>query len=128
MSIKNSLFNQRILRHSQPDDLDGVTIPGIEHHGRVLGIHGHEGAAVSVWIFVEALQGGVVVDTDCGDLAIIHDGLAADEYHVTIMDVGTDHTVPAYDESEVCVYASIAGQKGLYAHPPVLAFRRRSAR
>ena len=30
------------------------------------------------------------------------------------MDVGTYHTVPAYHEPEVCVYASIAGQKGFY--------------
>lgn len=75
-------------------------------------IHGHEGAAV--WIFVEALQGGVVVDPDGGDLAVIHDGLAADEYDVTVMDVGTYHAVPAYHKAEVCVYASITGQKGFY--------------
>lgn len=75
-------------------------------------IHGHEGAAVG--IFVEALQGGVVVDTDGGDLAVIHDGLAADEYHVTVMDVGADHAVPAYHKPEVCVYASITWQKGFY--------------
>ena len=106
------LFDQRILRHCQPDDLDGVAIPGIEHHGRVLGVHGHEGAAV--WIFVEALQGGVVVDTDGGYLAIIHEGLAADEYHVTVMDVGAYHTVPAYHKPEVCVHAGITWQKGFY--------------
>ena len=108
----NSLLNQRILRDRQTDDLDGVTIAGVEHHGRVLGIHGYEGAAV--WIFVEALQGGVVVDADGGDLAVIHDGLAADEYNVTIMDVGAYHAVAAYDEPEVCVDASITWQKGFY--------------
>ena len=108
----NSLLNQRILRHRQTDDLDGVTISGVEHHGRVLGIHGDEGAAV--WILVEALQRGVVIDTDGGDLAVIHDGLAADEYHVAIMDIGAYHAVPAYDEPEVCVDAGVAWQVGFY--------------
>lgn len=75
-------------------------------------IHGHEGAAV--WIFVEALQGGVVIDADGGDLAIIHDGLAADEYDVTVMDIGAYHTVTAHDEPEVCVDAGVAWQVGFY--------------
>lgn len=44
----NSLLDQRILRHRQPDDLDGVAVVRVKDHRRILRVHGHEGAAV--WI------------------------------------------------------------------------------
>lgn len=83
------------------EDADLVQLLADEYERVVFIVGREEGELLLFLIIFHALEGGLVVDDDGGDLSVIHHRLFADEYDVTVIDAGADHAIAFCTEAEV---------------------------